>query len=73
MRKNFRRTPRTTKIEHKKIFLPQRNRVVYNGLQPAKMKIFYHGIFSHEYFQLLIFPKLRYDPRRGHLASTAKL
>ena len=28
-----------------KIFLPQRNRAVYNGLQPAKMKIFYHEFF----------------------------
>ena len=26
------RTPRTTKIKHMKIFLPQRNRVVYNDL-----------------------------------------
>ena len=43
-----------------KIFLPQRNRAVYNGLQPTKTKIFYHGFFSHEYFQPLTFPKLRY-------------
>ena len=30
--KNFRWTPRTMKIKHMKIFLPLRNRVVYNGL-----------------------------------------
>ena len=30
--KKFFRTPRTTKIKHMKILLPQRNRVVYNGL-----------------------------------------
>ena len=41
-------------------FLPQRIRLIYNGLQPTKMKIFYHRIFSHEYFQPLIFPKLWY-------------
>ena len=30
--KKFPRMPRTTKIKHTKIFLPQRNRVVYNGV-----------------------------------------
>ena len=30
--KNFRLTPRMTKIKHMKILLLQRNRVVYNGL-----------------------------------------
>ena len=44
--KNFRRMLRTTKIEHTKIFLPQRNTVVYNDLQPAETKKFYHRIFS---------------------------
>ena len=43
------------KIKHTKFFLPQRNITVYNGLQPAKMKISYHRFFSHEYFQPLIF------------------
>ena len=45
-----------------KIFLPQRNRAVYNGLYSLlrEMKIFYHGLLSHEYLQPLIFPKLRY-------------
>ena len=30
--KSFRRTPHTMKFKHTKIILPQRNRVVYNGL-----------------------------------------
>ena len=29
---NFRLMPGTMKIKHMKIFLPQRNRTVYNGL-----------------------------------------
>ena len=58
--KNFHQMPGMTKIKHTKLFLPQRNRAVYNGLQPAKTKIFYHRFFSHEHFQPLIFPKLQY-------------
>ena len=38
--KNFCRMPATTKIKHTKICLLQRNRAIYNGLQPAKTKIF---------------------------------
>ena len=30
--KNFCQVPGTTKIKHTKIFLPQRNRAIYNGL-----------------------------------------
>ena len=33
--KKFRQMPGTTKIKHTKIFLPQRNGAVYNGLWPA--------------------------------------
>ena len=45
--KNIRWMPGMTKFNYMKIFLPQRNRAVYSGLLPAKMKNFkfYHGFF----------------------------
>ena len=43
--KFFCRRPGTTKIKHTKIFLPQINREVYNGLKLAKTKNLYHEFF----------------------------
>ena len=49
-RESFRWTPGTMKIKHTNIFLPQRNRAVYNGLWPAKTKVFYHRFFLMNIF-----------------------